>query len=95
MPPVVAAGAGPQLLSVSSDGASVYLATYVDNSVSQYDVGTGGALAAKSPATVAAGQGPTHVAVAPDGTVYATERALPRVLRVDASTRAVTTAVGS
>jgi glucose/arabinose dehydrogenase len=39
--------------------------------------------------------GANGVAVAADGTVYATERSLPRVLRVDPTTRAVTTAVGS
>ena len=37
------------------------------NTVFQYDVGIGGALAPKSPAGVVAGQGPLSVAVSPDG----------------------------
>ena len=37
------------------------------HTVSQYDVGAGGALSPKSPATVATGAGPRGVAVSPDG----------------------------
>ncbi|HTN25390.1 MAG TPA: PKD domain-containing protein, partial [Solirubrobacteraceae bacterium] len=37
------------------------------NTVSQFGVGAGGVLTAKSPAAVAAGTGPTAVAVSPDG----------------------------
>ena len=50
----MAAGDVPVGVAVSPDGQSVYVANGGDN-VSQYDVGAGGALAAKSPATVAAG----------------------------------------
>jgi hypothetical protein len=54
---------------VSADGKSVYVAsgTVTNNfSVSQYDVGVGGTLSPKSPATVAAGRGPAFgIAVTP------------------------------
>jgi DNA-binding beta-propeller fold protein YncE len=56
-------------LAVSADGKSVYVAsgTVTNNfSVSQYDVGVGGTLSPKSPATVAAGRGPAFgIAVTP------------------------------
>lgn len=51
--------------------------------------------AAGETSTWAALLGANGVAVAADGTVYATERERPRVLRIDPFTRAVTTAVGS
>ena len=54
-------------MAVSPDGGSVYVTNVGDDSVSQYDVGAGGALSPKSPATVAAGDGPYGVAVSPDG----------------------------
>jgi hypothetical protein len=50
-------------VAVSPNGASVYVANYNGNSVSQYDVGASGALAPKSPATVSAGSAPAGVAV--------------------------------
>src|SRR5436190_2152195 len=53
------------------DGGSVYATnSCMDealDTVSQYDVGAGGALSPKSPPTVAAGYGPFGVAVNPDG----------------------------
>ena len=48
-------------------------------------VEAGGALT-----TVAAADGPNSVAVAADGTIYATERTHPWILRVDGTTGAVT-----
>ncbi len=71
-PATVAAGASPQAVAVSPDGGSVYVTNYspaspVGNSVSQYDVGAGGALQPKNPATVQAGFGSIGVAVSPDG----------------------------
>jgi DNA-binding beta-propeller fold protein YncE len=79
-PPVVAAGSfpfgvggSPSRLAVSPGGGSVYVANHDSNNVSQYDVGAGGALTPKSPATVPAGTGPVGVAVSPDGrSVYVT-----------------------
>ena len=55
----MAAGAGPFGVAVSPDGRSVYVANAIGDTVSQYDVGAGGALQPKTPATVAAGAGPT------------------------------------
>ena len=63
----MAAGVDPFGVAVSPDGGSVYVANAASDSVSQYDVGAGGALAPKSPATVAAGDVPFGVAVSPDG----------------------------
>jgi DNA-binding beta-propeller fold protein YncE len=62
----------PWGIAVSTDGHSVYVALE-SNAVAQFDVGAGGALAPKSPATVAAGAGPIGIAVSPDGhDVYVT-----------------------
>ena len=71
----MAAGAGPGGVAVSPDGGSVYVANPTsDNVCRQYDVGAGGALSPKSPATVAAGAILRGVAVSPDGGVYVTNR---------------------
>ena len=45
---------------MTPDGGSAYVANYRQQtvSVSQYDVGAGGMLSPKSPATVATGSGP-------------------------------------
>ena len=43
---------------MSPDGGSVYVTNIGDDSVSQYDIGAGGALSPKNPATVAAGDSP-------------------------------------
>jgi 6-phosphogluconolactonase (cycloisomerase 2 family) len=70
-PATVAAGSNPQAVAVSPSGASVYVANTSSAaggySVSQYDVDASGALAPKSPATVAAGNAPLAVAVSPNG----------------------------
>jgi DNA-binding beta-propeller fold protein YncE len=58
----VAAGAEPLGLAVSPDGQSVYVANQAGDNVSQYDVGAGGGLSPKSPATVTAGSIPQGVA---------------------------------
>jgi hypothetical protein len=50
-------------VAVSPDGASVYVSNRGSGTVSQYNVGAGGALTPKSPATVAAGNGPAGVVV--------------------------------
>jgi hypothetical protein len=47
--------------------SDVYVTNALSNSVSQYDVGAGGALAAKRPPTVPAGEDPIGVAVSPNG----------------------------
>jgi DNA-binding beta-propeller fold protein YncE len=77
------APAGPYSwgVAVSPDSRSVYVANVGSlapsgsgtGAVSQYDVGPGGALSPKSPATVPAGERPIGVAVSPDGrSVYVT-----------------------
>jgi DNA-binding beta-propeller fold protein YncE len=66
-PATAAAGGDPTGVAVSPDGKSVYVTNFVDNTVSQYDVGAGGALTPKTPATVATGMGPLGVAVSADG----------------------------
>jgi DNA-binding beta-propeller fold protein YncE len=70
-PPRVAAGIGPDAVAVSPDGTSVYVVNgdfpRGNGTVSQYDVGQGGALSLKSPATVTAGLGARAVAVSPPG----------------------------
>jgi DNA-binding beta-propeller fold protein YncE len=78
-PFIVAAGAQPNGIAVSPDGKSVYVVNHCTptlsdlGSMSQYDIGTGGALTAKTPATVATGPCPEDVAVSPDGkSAYAT-----------------------
>src|SRR5947207_975321 len=48
-------------------GPFTYVTNAGSNDVAQYDAGAGGALALKSPATVATGSGPTGVAVSPNG----------------------------
>jgi hypothetical protein len=59
-------------VAVSPDGRSAYVTNVDGNSISQYDVGSNGALTPKSPASVATSQ-PGGVAVSPDGrSVYVT-----------------------
>jgi DNA-binding beta-propeller fold protein YncE len=81
-PLVVQAGNGGDAVAVSPGGRSVYVANRFTGppgpGVSQYDVGAGGALSPKSPATVVAGSGPSAVAVSPDGrSVYVTDSSAP------------------
>jgi DNA-binding beta-propeller fold protein YncE len=79
-PGLVAAGVDPIDVAVSPDRKSVYVTNEFNNSggassgtVSQYDVGQGGALTPKNPATVPTGAGTQGVAVSPDGkNVYVT-----------------------
>ncbi len=78
-PPIVAAGAQPEGIAESPDGKSVYVVNHCTpdfsdlGSVSQYDVGPGGVLTPKTPATVATGPCPDNVVVSPAGkSVYVT-----------------------
>jgi 6-phosphogluconolactonase len=71
-PATVAAGANPQGIAVTPDGKNAYAANLGSGvgqgTVSQYSIdAVSGALSPKTPATVAAGGGPTDIAVAPDG----------------------------
>jgi DNA-binding beta-propeller fold protein YncE len=71
--PVLGANSFPTEVAISPDGKSAYVANGFGNTVSQYDVGSDGALSAKSPSTVAAGIDPFDLAVSPDGkSVYVT-----------------------
>ena len=67
-------------VTLSADGASLYVANF-HGYVSQFDVGAGGLLAAKTPATVLAGTGPpaepTGIALLPDQAPLATFSAFP------------------
>jgi PKD repeat protein len=63
----VNAGFYPAAIEFSPDGGSAYVANSISNTVSQYDVGAGGQLTAKTPPTVQAGTGPDGVVVSPDG----------------------------
>lgn len=69
------------LLALAPVGAgafssSAYVVNFISSGaggISQYDVGTGGALSPKATPTVAAGNGPFAIAVSPDGkSVYVT-----------------------
>jgi DNA-binding beta-propeller fold protein YncE len=78
-PATVATGGSAIGVAVSPDNHSVYVATNVLSnnavvgSVAQFDVGAGGTLLPKTPASVAAGSGALGVAVSPDGgSVYVT-----------------------
>ena len=71
-------------MAVSPDGGASTSPTATSVSVSQYDVGAGGALSPKSPATVATGTNPYGVAVSPDGgSVYVTNVASDSVSQYD------------
>jgi DNA-binding beta-propeller fold protein YncE len=93
--PTAASGPSPNSIAISPSGRSVYASVFGSGvsggGVSQYDVGAGGALAAKSPAFVAAGNGPAGVAITPDQSPMASlsvfgPRARPGVpLGLDAS----------
>ena len=71
-PPTVDAGAFPRHVVVRPNGANVYVINFGDidfgdNGVSQYDVGRGGKLTPKDPATVPAGKRPRGLSVSGDG----------------------------
>ena len=63
---VAAAGHGPNGITVSPTGPSVYTANFGTNDVSLYSIGAGGALTFV--ASVAAGAGPAAIALNPAGT---------------------------
>jgi 6-phosphogluconolactonase len=67
----VAAGSNPISVTVDPSGTHVYVANYSSGAsagtVSEYSIGTGGALTAMTPATVAAGPNPESVTVDPSG----------------------------
>ena len=69
-PPTAPSVEGPDWIAVSPSGRSVYASVFGSGvsggGVSQYDVGSAGALAPKSPPFVAAGNGPVGVAITPD-----------------------------
>ncbi len=69
--PTVDTGNGPSAVVVTPDSSSVYVTneqvTSGPGGVSQYDVGPGGALTPKATPTVAAGNGPSAIAVQPAG----------------------------
>jgi DNA-binding beta-propeller fold protein YncE len=71
-PATVTDNQSPFRVAVSPDGKSVYATNFPRGSgspttVSQFNVGAGGTLSPKSPATVGAGIGPEGVAVSPNG----------------------------
>jgi 6-phosphogluconolactonase (cycloisomerase 2 family) len=63
----VATGKAPLSIDESPDGRSVYVVNEISATISQYDVGAGGALTPKSPPTVPAGSLPFGMAISPDG----------------------------
>jgi 6-phosphogluconolactonase len=64
-PPTVAAGERATSVAVSPDGKSAYVTNSASDTVSQYSVGSNGALSLKR--SVGAGDSPTEVIVSPDG----------------------------
>jgi DNA-binding beta-propeller fold protein YncE len=54
-------------IAVHPDGDSAYVTGHRNGRVHQFDVGDGGRLAPKDPGAVHAGEGPTGLALAPDG----------------------------
>ena len=66
-PTVAPAGMNPASVTVDPKGPYAYVANFGDGTVSQYTIGTGGALTAMATATVAAGTNPYSVTVDPLG----------------------------
>jgi DNA-binding beta-propeller fold protein YncE len=65
----------------------VYVTNSADNTVSQYDIGAGGALMHKTPGAVVTGRSPVGVAVSPDGkSVYVTNGSDNTVSQYDVGT---------
>ena len=82
--------AGPPAVGTTAAQAApfVYVTNALSGNVSQFDVGPGGALSPKSPATVPAGQLPFGVAVSPDGaSVYVTNPFSDNVSQFDVELR--------
>lgn len=97
----VPASGFPGGIAVSPDGKSAYVSFYSPippnaASVAQFDVGAGGALTPKNPATVPAGSGPAGgVAVSPDGTsVYVVNTGGGTVSQYDVGARGTLTPKG-
>ena len=66
VPPAVDTGADDDAAAASPDGRSLYLSRL--HQIAQFDIGAGGAVTPKSPATVAVGdEGPISIAVHPSG----------------------------
>jgi DNA-binding beta-propeller fold protein YncE len=88
-PATVPSGGNPRMMAVSPDGRSVYVANFAHSAggpgVWQYDVGPGGVLTSKSPASVNTVGGSTDaVAVTPDGrSLYAADNAGDDVSQFD------------
>ena len=62
--PTITTGTNPLSVTISPDGSYVYATNYFDATVSQYMVGSGGALSKLSTATVTtSGAGPLAIAV--------------------------------
>ena len=61
----VATGNGASGIAITGDGESAYVANPGSNTISQYSVGTGGALSPRSPATVPTGSDPSQIAITP------------------------------
>jgi 6-phosphogluconolactonase (cycloisomerase 2 family) len=57
-PPTVAAGSGPNYVTVDYSGKYVYATNYHSSTISQYTICPNGALTALNPPTVAAGYSP-------------------------------------
>ena len=75
-PPEATADDASSGVAASPDGRSLYVVNQGSDSVSQYDVGLGGVLTPKTPATVATGEFPFGIAVAPDSLRRRCERDL-------------------
>ena len=93
-PATIATGAAPYSITISADGASVYVVNYSSNTISMYSRDTStGALTALSPATIATENGPWSITISADMTsVYAvnsTSRTISMYSR-DTSTGALT-----
>jgi len=63
-----AQGQWPISVTVDAKSQYVYVANLTSNSISQYNIGTSGALTPMNPATVATGASPVSIAVAGDST---------------------------
>ncbi len=69
---------------MSPDGTSVYVAAETANTVLQFDVGAGGRLSPKTPATVPAGRDPAGLTISPDGgSVYVANQSSGDVSQYD------------